>query len=199
MKEIYVLGFGGHSKSIMSCAIHLGMKPIYCYFGKKNTDLFKTLHINDVPNNSDLIIGIGDNLIRAELYDNYMMNFEFPNIIASLFVGEEFKIGRGNFIGVNSYVGPNVKIGNNNIINTSSIIEHDVTLGDFCHISVSSCICGSVTIGDRVFVGANATIIDGINIVSDVLIAAGSTVISNISESGVYVGNPVRKIKDREC
>lgn len=52
----------------------------------------------------------------------------------------------------------------------------------------------STRIGDRVSIGSNATILP-VSICDDVVIGAGSVVTRNISEPGVYAGNPARKIR----
>lgn len=53
-----------------------------------------------------------------------------------------------------------------------------------------------ITIGDRVFIGYNSTVLPGVKICDDVVVAAGSVVTKSIFESGVYGGNPARKISD---
>ena len=50
-------------------------------------------------------------------------------------------------------------------------------------------------IADNVSIGSNATILP-VNISAKVVIGAGSVVTKNIVESGVYAGNPARKLRD---
>ena len=50
-------------------------------------------------------------------------------------------------------------------------------------------------IADNVSIGSNATILS-VNICAKVVIGAGSVVTKNIVESGVYAGNPARKLRD---
>lgn len=52
----------------------------------------------------------------------------------------------------------------------------------------------STVIGDRVSIGTNATILP-VSVCSDVVIGAGSVVTRNITEPGVYAGNPARKLR----
>ena len=51
-------------------------------------------------------------------------------------------------------------------------------------------------LGDNVVIGANSVVIGPVNICDDVIIGAMSLVNKNISEPGVYVGVPLRKISD---
>jgi len=51
------------------------------------------------------------------------------------------------------------------------------------------------TIGDYVSIGSNATILP-VSICDNVVIGAGTVVTRSITESGVYVGNPARKVRE---
>lgn len=51
-------------------------------------------------------------------------------------------------------------------------------------------------IGNRVSIGTNATILP-VTICDDVVIGAGAVVTKNITEPGVYAGNPARKLRER--
>ena len=54
---------------------------------------------------------------------------------------------------------------------------------------------GEVNVGDDCLIGVGSTIIQCISISSDVIVGAGSIVYKDISLPGVYLGNPLRKIK----
>jgi acetyltransferase-like isoleucine patch superfamily enzyme len=49
-------------------------------------------------------------------------------------------------------------------------------------------------IGNNVSVGSNATLLP-VTICDDVVIGAGAVVTKDITEKGVYAGNPARKVK----
>ncbi|MFM2010747.1 MAG: hypothetical protein RLZZ479_1138, partial [Bacteroidota bacterium] len=53
----------------------------------------------------------------------------------------------------------------------------------------------STKIGNHVSIGSNATILP-VEICDYVVIGAGSVVTKNITQSGIYVGSPAKKIKD---
>lgn len=50
-------------------------------------------------------------------------------------------------------------------------------------------------IGDHVCVYSNSVVVGGIHVADHVTIGAQSLVIRDITESGIYAGNPLRKIK----
>jgi acetyltransferase-like isoleucine patch superfamily enzyme len=52
----------------------------------------------------------------------------------------------------------------------------------------------STTIGDRVSIGSNATILP-VTICNDVVVGAGAVVTKDITEPGVYAGNPARLLR----
>jgi acetyltransferase-like isoleucine patch superfamily enzyme len=52
----------------------------------------------------------------------------------------------------------------------------------------------STEIGNNVSIGSNVTLLP-VSICNNVVIGAGAVVTKNITESGVYVGNPAKKIR----
>ena len=123
----------------------------------------------------------------------------------------------GCSIGDNSFVGPfveiqkNTTIGKNTKIQSHSFICELVSIGDECFIghgvmfindlfanggpaNGDKNIWKSTSIGDNVSIGSNSTILP-IKICDNVVIGAGSVVTKDIKESGIYAGNPARKIK----
>jgi len=68
-------------------------------------------------------------------------------------------------------------------------------LDEWVHVAPGATICGSVTIGRYSMVGAGATVIEGKKIAAGCIVGAGATVVSDLTESGIYVGSPARRIK----
>ncbi len=54
---------------------------------------------------------------------------------------------------------------------------------------------GRTVIADSVTIGSNATVL-AVSICSGVVIGAGSVVTKDITEKGIYAGNPARKLRD---
>ena len=126
----------------------------------------------------------------------------------------------GCSIGDNCFIGPfveiqkDVVIGNETKIQSHSFICELVSIGDSCFIGHGvmfindlftkggpaqgdKTLWKSTVIGNRVSIGSNATILP-VRICDDVVIGAGAVVTKNIESSGVYVGNPARKITNRK-
>jgi len=124
----------------------------------------------------------------------------------------------GCTLGDNVFVGPfveiqkGVEIGKGTRIQSHSFICELVKIGDDCVIAHGVMFINDLyssggpargdknmwketRIGNRVCIGSNATILPVV-ICDNVVIGAGSVVTKNISESGVYAGNPAKKIRN---
>lgn len=196
-----ILGCGGHARSVADIILSNDSTSNIVFVDKNARNGEKIYNfpvLNDfsiIKNKENIVLGIGDNKTRKELYNIY------EKYIISLFskntyFGYDCKIGNGTFITDNVHLGPSVSIGKGCIINTHAVLDHEVSVGDFSHISVNATLCGKVKVGNNVFVGAGAVIKDGISICDDVIIGAGAVVIKNIVEKGTYVGCPAKKIKE---
>lgn len=113
-------------------------------------------------------------------------------------------------IGNNCYIDSGVKmsghcdIGNNVTIRYDAIIARGVTVGDNTYICPQVMTenlnhkreaIGGAKIGCRCFIGTNVTLAAGITVCDDVIIGSKANVRKSITEPGIYVGNPARKIK----
>ncbi len=130
------------------------------------------------------------------------------------YVGEDVNIAQGVTFGR----GTNISIGNNSGIGEKSrlvsmgdiVIGNDVMIapevlmltggheyGDpkLLLIELPS-VVKPITIGNDCWIGARVIILPGVTVAERVIIAAGSVVTKDLIESGIYGGNPARKIKD---
>lgn len=121
-------------------------------------------------------------------------------------------------VGNNCFIGPFVEIqskviiGDNTKIQSHSFICELVTIGQNCFIGHSvvfindlfkeggpangdKTLWNKTVIGENVSIGSNATILP-VKICDNVVIGAGAVVTKPIHESGIYAGNPAKKIRD---
>ena len=120
-------------------------------------------------------------------------------------------IGNQCFIGPFVEIQKDVTIGNRTKIQSHTFICELVNIGDDCFIghgvmfindtfSVggpargNKCLWKSTFIGNNVSLGSNATIMP-VSICDHVVIGAGAVVTKNITEPGVYAGNPAKFMK----
>lgn len=98
-------------------------------------------------------------------------------------------------------VSPNCFIGSNSTIGSFVYVMPNTFIGHSSQISAGSIICsgvtisGNVNIGESCYIGAGSIIKDHISISPGVLVGSGSNVVSDLTDQGVYVGNPARKLE----
>jgi acetyltransferase-like isoleucine patch superfamily enzyme len=123
------------------------------------------------------------------------------------------KIGNNCFIGPFVEIQKDVTIGDGTKVQSHSFICELVTIGANCFIGhgvmfINDLFSGggpaggdktkwkATQIGNHVSIGSNATILP-VSICDNVVIGAGAVVTKNITEPGVYAGNPARRLKDK--
>ncbi len=208
--KIILIGGGGHCKA---CIDVIEQENKYQIAGiidvpKKlgqNILGYKVIgNDDDIPkfakqNNKFLLtIGhLGNPKLRIKLFNIVKDNGgELPIIISPLaYVSKHSTVGEGTIIMHNVIVNAGAKIGNNCIINNKALIEHDAIVKDNCHISTNAVLNGECLVEENCLVGSSSVLKQCVKVTSNTIIGAGSVVTKNISESGVYVGSPAKKIK----
>ena len=121
------------------------------------------------------------------------------------------KIGNDVFVGPFVEIQRNVKIGSGTRIQSHTFICEMVSIGSNCFVGHGVMFINDTfseggpargnrglwkptIIGDNVSIGSNATILP-VTICDDAVIGAGAVVTKDIAVSGVYAGNPAKKIK----
>lgn len=207
-KKIILIGAGGHCKSCIEVIESLDNYEIEGVVDKVESDgeVLSYPVLGDdsaipefIKRSYHFLVTVGQvksALTRKRIYNIVKDNGGILAIIKSrsAIVSKRSTIGEGSIVLNLAIVNCNVSIGKNVIINNKALIEHDCIVGDHTHISTSAIINGNCTIGDEVFVGSNSVIGHGIKIASNTIIGAGSVVVKNITQPGVYAGNPAKKI-----
>lgn len=203
MKQLILVGGGGHCKSVIDVAESAG----YTILGilDRPEDVGKTVLStkvigtdDDIPayiNKAEFIITVGfikSPETRIRLYHMIKeAGGKFATAVASTaYVSKYATIGEGTVVMHNAFVNAGAKIGCNVILNTFSNIEHDVVIGNHCHISTGVMINGDCKVGDNCFIGSQSVLANGISIGNDVIVGAGSFVRKSFIEKGIYAGNP---------
>jgi len=210
MKSIVVVGGGGHAKVIVSILHKLGWFNILGYTALENSgdlmrvpflgldDRLSQLAIEHTGLNAVLGIGqVGFGNVRRSLWEElHRLPISFPPIVSpNAIVNEDVSLGEGAVVMDGAVINSGARIGRGAIVNTNCTVEHDVALDEWVHAASGATISGGVKVGRFSMIGAGATIIEGKTIVPNCFIGAGATVISDLSEPGVYVGCPARRIK----
>ena len=211
MKPIILIGGGGHCVSCIDVVEStneykiLGILDLPDKFGERICN-YKVIGNDDdihkfVLTCPNFLISVGQintSLLREELFNKVKYaGGSLPVIISpNAYVSKYAKLEEGSVVMHHALVNANVKVGACCIINTKSLVEHESQIGNFSHISTSAVINGQVKVGEKCFIGSNSVVGNNIEIVDKTVIAAGSQVLKNIKIQGVYIGNPLRKIRE---
>lgn len=147
------------------------------------------------------------------LYQSKIVNVDFGENVKVVEPANIYgcRIGDGCFIGPFTEIQKDVTIGNNTKVQSHTFICELVAIGDNCFIGHGVMFINDLfqkggpaggdknywketSIGNHVSIGSNATILP-VEICDHVVIGAGAVVTKNITEPGVYAGNPAKKIK----
>ena len=95
------------------------------------------------------------------------------------------------------------RVGDNTVIKCRATIGLDCSVGRDCFIGAHAILLNGKSgsesdpshVCNNVFVGACVCILPGVFVCSNVMIGSGAVVTKNITEPGVYAGNPCRKLR----
>lgn len=210
-KNLILVGGGGHCKSVIDVAESagyniLGILDMPEEVGKSVLNYKVIGTDDDIPkyvDKAEFIITVGfikNPTIRIRIYNRIKESGgKLATIVASTaHVSRYATIGEGTVVMHKAVINAGAQIGVNCIINTFTNIEHDAVVGDQCHISTGTMVNGDCKVGDRVFIGSQSVLANGISVGDDIIVGAASFVRKNISEKGIYSGNPaILKIKSK--
>jgi sugar O-acyltransferase (sialic acid O-acetyltransferase NeuD family) len=193
MSNIAIYGYGGHAREVAS---QIGKSVTFFVDDKYSNDFVRPISSFN-PEKYLMMIAVADCKSREEIVNRLPKNTKYLTFIhkTALVLDENIKIGEGSFIGAYSILTNNITIGKHTILNRANHIGHDCVIGDYFSAMPGAIVSGNVDIGDRVYLGTNSTVIEKNKIYDDVIIGANGLVIREITDSGTYVGIPVKKIK----
>lgn len=147
------------------------------------------------PNKYEVIIAVGNPETRKKIVEKLPDKTKYISMFHSnAIIMEESFIDIGGIITTGSVLTTNIKIGKHSHINLNTTIGHDCIIGDYFTTAPGVNISGECKIGNCVYIGTNASIKNGVEICDNVTIGMGAVVTKNITEEGIYIGNPIKKL-----
>lgn len=211
MKEVIIIGAGGHAKVIIDIILqrkkilndNLLIKGILddSFNENEEKDLFgipiigKVNKVLELSSDIYYVIAIGNNSIRKKIAQNYKEIKYITLIHPKAIIAENVNLEIGTAVMAGSIINSYTKIGRHCIINTGSIIEHDNIIKDYVHISPGVILCGGVIVEEETWIGAGSTIIQGLRIGKNVIIGAGTVTIKDVEDFSTMIGVPAKNIK----
>ena len=189
MKNLYLIGGGGHCKSCIDVIEATGEFIIKGIFDQASKVSYKVLNYDIIGTDEDLIkyissenyflITVGQIKsaeVRKKIYHKLIsLNANIATVISPrAYVSKYSEVGIGTIVMHDTLVNAGVTIGDNCIINTKSLLEHDVLVSKHCHISTAAVINGNCIIGEESFIGSNAVLKEGLKIPEKTIVSAGS-------------------------
>ena len=198
-RNVSLIGAGGHARACVALLRAAGCVVAHVWDEQVSSAQEKVLDlpIESLPNvlpEGELVLAIGDCHKRAALFAHFADKVGEPVVHPSAVIESSSHLEKGVLVGAGAFIGPEAQIGENTLINTHAVVEHESQVGKHSHISVGTILCGRVRVGDRCFIGAGAVVKDKVTICDDVTVGAGAVVVASITEPGIYVGCPARKI-----
>lgn len=107
-----------------------------------------------------LVVGIGNNQFRAQVYEKAKaFGYTFPNIVSpSAYISPYAKLGCGCVVLQNACVQNGASVGDGVLLNVGTEVHCDATVGDYALIYTNSVIRTGATVGNFARIGSNCTI-----------------------------------------
>ncbi len=190
-----LIGNGGHAREVQAqMGIELFRFVSDEYWKEGDSKLLPLSKFN--PEKYILMIAVANSKDREDIVKQLPVNTQYFTFIhpTAQIMSEDILIGEGSFIGSNSIITCNVVIGKHAILNRANHIGHDCRIGDYFSAMPGSIVSGNVNLGNKVYLGTNSSIREKITIFDDVIIGLNTGIVKDINESGVYVGQNIRKL-----
>jgi sugar O-acyltransferase (sialic acid O-acetyltransferase NeuD family) len=207
-KPLYIYGAGGLGREIKAMVASMPQWYVAGFYDDKiaagtyceNIACLGGLDIiNSISSPIDLIIAVGDPVMKAHIIDKISNNklINFPTLVhptAQLLDIASIQIGAGSIITAGCILTTHIVLHNHVLINLHTTIGHDTNIGEATCIMPGVNISGQVTIGKRVLVGSGATILNQLILSDYSRIGAGAVVTKNVRAHATVVGVPAKEI-----
>ncbi len=206
MKQLALLGAGGHGKVVADIALVSGWDGV-SFFDDAWPERSKNGPWAVVGNGAMLIarlrefqgviVSIGDCAIRwSKHLEIRATGGELVSVVhPSATISRYASLVVGSVVMAGVVVNVDCHIGQAAIINTGATIDHDCWLADGVHICPGAHLSGNIRVGHYSTVGVGVAVKQGITIGNQATIGAGAVVVNHVDDGVIVVGNPARKLR----
>lgn len=210
MQRVLIVGAGGHAQVVADILLrareagaavapigYLDDNPACWGHELLGLPIFGAIDKHSAVDHDALIIAIGDNRIRQQLFDRLQQqgcDFIIAQHPAAT-LAPDVQIGKGSVICAGVVVNPGSDIGANAILNTGSTIDHNNTIADHVHIAPGVHLGGNVQIEQGALLGIGAIVMPGRRIGTWSTVGAGSLVHRDIPNCVVAFGVPAKVVE----
>lgn len=204
MKSICIFGAGGSARETSWIAQRCNHKVVAFL------DLQERETYGDIPVLAEsffdktkhlAVVAIGNSVLRKKIVEQVLTKYGdvFISLIdpSTIMLSPNITIGQGAVIAPRCTLTCDISIGTFCQLNIGTSIMHDVQTGDFFTTAPGVRINGKVKIGNGVYFGSNSVTKEEINIGDLITVGAGACVVNDITDSGVYVGVPAKRLEKK--
>ena len=182
MTEIYVVGSGGHARSIAEL-LSGAHNVILVTLEQETSGIFPTETEQTFFETSNrdvrLVNGIGaknNALLRKFVQQKFEKEgFEFSSVVAdSVEVSKTAIVGTGSQLLPRAFIGSGAVIESNVVIGAGTIVEHNCVIQRGAFVGPGSVLCGGVNVGAESFIGAGAVITPNVFLPAQSFVKAAS-------------------------
>jgi len=202
--RLLIIGASGHGKVVADIAIKMNKWQSISFldddeFIKTSMELEvigKTADAFTYKDEANFFVAIGNNVTREKIQEKLINEglTVVTLIHPSAVIGSDVVIGDGTAVMAGVVINSSSRIGKGCIINTSCSLDHDNVIEDYVHISPGTNLAGAVRVGKGSWIGIGSIVSNNVNIASGCKVGAGAVVVKDITETGTYVGVPVRRV-----
>ena len=206
MKQLIIIGAGGHGRVVADCAQQQGKysKIVFlddCFFERKENSEWSVIGaVKDFPqfiDDADFVVAFGNNRLRKDILSQ--LKKAKANIVSLIHptavVSPHTLIGKGVVVFANAVINIGASIADGCIINTAATIDHDCELHQCVHISPGVNIAGGVYIAQLSWIGIGSTIVECITLADNTQVGAGAVVTQSTQANSLYVGVPAKRVR----
>jgi sugar O-acyltransferase (sialic acid O-acetyltransferase NeuD family) len=202
--KLLIIGASGHGKVVADIALKMNKWHTIAFLDD-DENIKSSLGLEVIGTSDDvfthieeyeIFVGVGNNTTRQKIHETLeTVGASIPILIhPDAVIANQVHIGIGTAVMAGAVVNCCTKIGKSCIINTGSTIDHDNSIEDFVHVSPGANLAGTVKVGKGSWLGIGSVVSNNISITNGCKVGAGSVVVRDITEPGVYVGVPVRRV-----
>ena len=207
-RKLCIVGAGGFGREVMS-----SFKESYLLLGKKieNEVVFldddpklkgkkiigiPVIQSSDfIPSDYEVVVAIGEPSTRKKIIEKLPKETNYTTLVhPTAIIMDDCEIGAGSIITAGCIITTNIKIGKHSHLNLHTTIGHDCEIGNYFTTAPGTHISGECKIGNCVYFGTNSSIRQGITVCNETTIGMGGVVVKNLIKSGIYIGNPLKKL-----
>lgn len=207
-KRYCIYGTGGFGREVLACLTDMYATTDYkteeiavfmvadeYYTEPKVMGLTVIKESDFSPELYEVVVAIGDPQTRKKVVEKLPKETKYTSIVhPSAVISKWVEVGEGSIITAGTIITCNIRIGRHAHLNLHTTIGHDCIIGDYFTTAPAANISGNCIFEECVYFGTNSSARQGVKICSNVTIGMGGVVVKSIEESGIYIGNPLRKL-----